>query len=226
MDFSSDRERLTARRRGMVEGWIESRSILDVRVLGAMAEIPRELFVSEVLVNDAYGDMPLPIGSGQTISQPYIVARMMEALELNGNERALEVGTGSGYAAAVLSKLAREVHTVERIESLARQASERLSALGCTNVQVHVANGVWGWSSAAPYDAIVVAAGAPRLPPPLLEQLAQGGRLVMPIGDETDQVLVRVRRVGGRFDREDLERVRFVPLIDSGDGYSQATAGC
>jgi protein-L-isoaspartate(D-aspartate) O-methyltransferase len=226
MALSAERERLTARRQRMVEGWIESRSILDGRVLGALAEIPRELFVSENLLDDAYEDMPLPIGSGQTISQPYIVARMMEALELNGDESALEVGTGSGYAAAVLAKLAREVHTIERIESLARSASERLIALGCTNVQIHIANGVWGWSTAAPYDAIVVAAGAPRLPPPLLEQLAQGGRLVMPIGEEAHQVLVRVRRVEGRFDREDLERVRFVPLIDSGDGYSPATAGC
>jgi protein-L-isoaspartate(D-aspartate) O-methyltransferase len=214
--MASSREDLAARRRRMVDRWIENRGITDARVLAAMSTTPRELFVAEELLPYAYEDVPLPIGAGQTISQPYIVARMMEALELSGTESVLEIGTGSGYAAAVLSRLAREVHTIERIEALASSALERLEEAGCTNVHVHAGDGSHGWAAASPYDAIVVAAGGPRLPRELLSQLAEGGRLVMPVGEEAGQVLVRARRVGERFVKEDLEMVRFVPLIGAG----------
>jgi protein-L-isoaspartate(D-aspartate) O-methyltransferase len=199
----------------MVERWVAVRGIDDARVLEAMRTVPRHEFVPRALADLAYEDEPLPIGSGQTISQPYIVARMMETLELDGSECVLEVGTGSGYAAAVLSKLAREVNTVERIPSLADEAFERLSALGCENVRLHEGDGSKGWSQAAPYDAIVVAAGGPHLPAALLWQLADRGRLVMPVGGEEGQLLVRVRRNNVRYEREDLEMVRFVPLIGS-----------
>jgi protein-L-isoaspartate(D-aspartate) O-methyltransferase len=219
----SDQEHdLAAQRRQMVDRWIEDGSISDARVLAAMAKTPRELFVGEELQAQAYEDGPLPIGSGQTISQPYIVARMIEALELTGDEVVLEIGTGSGYAAAVLSRLAREVQTLERIERLARLAEDRLRAAGCSNVKVHWADGSRGWAPAAPYGAIIVAAAGSHLPPALMQQLAQAGRLVMPVGDQAEQLLVRVRRVGDRFDRDDLGRVRFVPLISSVESMEEA----
>jgi protein-L-isoaspartate(D-aspartate) O-methyltransferase len=212
-----------SRRREMVSPWIAAHGISDKRVLAAMGDVPRHAFVPEGLEIRAYEDAPLPIGSGQTISQPYVVARMLEALELSGDERVLEVGTGSGYAAAVLSKLAREVHTVERIGELARAAAERLMTLGYANVHVHEGDGSQGWVKAEPYDAIVVAAAGPRLPRDLLRQLAEGGRLVMPVGEQEGQVLVRIRRVDGGFETEDLEMVRFVPLIGVG-GWPEETA--
>jgi len=208
-------EELEARKERMLSVHLAGRGIRDAAVLRAMREVPREEFVAPALSRVAYDDNPLPIEAGQTISQPYIVAYMIEALELRGQERVLEVGTGSGYAAAVLSRCAAEVVTVERIELLADAARERLSALGYRNVQVQLADGTLGWRERAPYQAIVVTAGAPEVPDELLAQLAQGGRLVIPVGDsQTLQNLLRVRRLtGGEFRYEELCGVRFVPLI-------------
>ena len=202
-------------RRQMVAHQIVERGVRSEPVARAMREVPREAFMKEELREFAYSDSPLPIGEGQTISQPYIVAYMAEALELEGGERVLEVGTGSGYAAAVLSRIAAEVYTIERHESLARDAQAALTRLGYSNVHVVVGDGTKGLPAAAPYDAIVVAAGGPQVPVALREQLAIGGRLVMPIGDTPrEQRLVRVRRTRDEeYEEEDLLPVRFVPLI-------------
>jgi len=202
-------------RRQMVAHQIVERGVRSEPVARAMREVPREAFMKEELREFAYSDSPLPIGEGQTISQPYIVAYMAEALELEGGERVLEVGTGSGYAAAVLSRIAAEVYTIERHESLARDAQAALTRLGYSNVHVVVGDGTKGLPAAAPYDAIVVAAGGPQVPAALREQLAIGGRLVMPIGDTPrEQRLVRVRRTREEeYEEEDLLPVRFVPLI-------------
>ncbi len=199
----------------MVSGQLEARGIRDPAVLAAMRGIPREEFVPAELANHAYDDNPLPIGEGQTISQPYMVAYMAEALEPAYTDRVLEIGTGSGYAAAVLGRIVAEVHTVERIALLADIARERLAGLGYTNIQVHTGDGSLGWPGHAPYDAIVVTAGAPRVPQPLLDQLAVGGRLVIPVGrDPRLQTLVRVRRAGeDDYRYESHFGVMFVPLI-------------
>jgi protein-L-isoaspartate(D-aspartate) O-methyltransferase len=199
----------------MVELQLAGRGIADARVLEAFRSVPREAFVPDDLAEFAYEDAPLPIGSGQTISQPYIVAVTIEALGLRGDERVLEIGTGSGYAAAVMSQLAGEVFTVERLEGLCDSARERLARLGHANVQVLCSDGTLGWPEHAPYDAIAVAAGGPDVPKALLDQLAPGGRLVMPVGpDETSQVLVRVTKESdARLRTESLGAVRFVPLI-------------
>ena len=180
-----------------------------------MRIVPREAFVSEEMREFAYRNAPLPIGSGQTISQPLIVAHMAEALELAPHERVLEIGTGSGYAAAVLSRIAKDVFTVERHRELAETASERLKRLGYDNVHVRCGDGTRGWPEEAPFDAIVVAAGGPAIPHALLEQLRIGGRLVIPVGEELDsQQLIRaIRRGDDEFEYEDLGAVRFVPLI-------------
>ena len=205
---------LGARRR-LVEGQIKGRGIADPAVLAAFEAVPREAFLPSELAEFAYLDRALPIEKGQTISQPYIVALMAEALELKPQDRVLEVGTGSGYAAAILARIAREVYTIERHAELAEAASARLQKLGFDNVHVQHGDGTLGWSEHAPYDAIVVAAGGPDIPRPLLEQLAIGGRLVIPVGEEkTLQSLIRVRRVGpDDYQREDLGDVRFVPLV-------------
>jgi protein-L-isoaspartate(D-aspartate) O-methyltransferase len=189
--------------------------VRDPAVLAAMRTVRRECFVSRGQADAAYDDGPLPIGEGQTISQPYIVATMTEALRLQPNDRVLEIGTGSGYAAAVLAVIAAEVYTIERIESLAAGARARLAALGYANVHVRYGDGSLGWPEHAPYHGIVVTAGGPDVPPSLLRQLAIGGRLVMPIGPhQRFQRLVRVVRTGQeRWDREPLEEVAFVPLI-------------
>ncbi len=204
-----------AQRNQMVDRQIAGRGVRDPRVLETMRAIPREAFVSERLAEFAYDDSPLPIAEEQTISQPYVVALMAEALEIRPQDKVLEIGAGSGYAAAVLSHLGREVYAVERHESLARDAEERLLRLGYSNVHIHQSDGTLGWSEHAPYDAIVVAAGGPDVPPALLDQLAEGGRLVIPIGpDPRNQDLVRVRRrAEGCTVREVLGPVRFVPLI-------------
>jgi protein-L-isoaspartate(D-aspartate) O-methyltransferase len=204
-----------ALRQAMVERQIAARGVRDRRVLEALGTVPREAFVPERLAEFAYDDTPLPIGQEQTISQPYVVALMAEALELNAGDRVLEIGAGSGYAAAVLARTAREVWTVERHEPLAREARERMARLGYANVHVIHGDGTLGWPEHAPYDAIVVAAGGPEVPQALLDQLAPGGRLVIPIGpDLRTQSLVRVRRrPDGTDAREDLGGVRFVPLI-------------
>jgi protein-L-isoaspartate(D-aspartate) O-methyltransferase len=205
----------TALREEMVRRQIAARGVRDRRVLEAMRTVPREVFVPERLAEFAYDDSPLPIGEEQTISQPYIVALMAEALELGPREKVLEIGAGSGYAAAVLSRIAREVWTIERHEPLARQAQRRMERLGYANVHVLHGDGTLGWPEHAPYDGIVVAAGGPEVPRALLDQLAAGGRLVIPIGpDPRTQSLVRVRhRADGAYAHEDLGAVRFVPLI-------------
>jgi protein-L-isoaspartate(D-aspartate) O-methyltransferase len=208
-----DERTLAARRAALVESWAPDRTLRDPRVLQAMRTVPRHLFVEPSLLDAAYQDVPLPIAAGQAISQPYVVAWMTQALELKGGERVLEVGTGSGYAAAVLGLVAREVHTIERLPELAGPAADRLRRLGFGNVHTHVGDGTLGWPAAAPYDGIAVAAGGPDLPQPLLEQLSEHGRLVMPVGVEPAQDLVRVTRQGDRFERERLGPVRFVPLI-------------
>ncbi len=207
-------EEFARRRAAMVREQIEARGVCDARVLQAMRELPRERFVRPGWEAEAYDDNPLPIAAGQTISQPYIVAFMSEALQLRGSERVLEIGTGSGYAAAVLARLAKEVHTVERHAVLADSAAAVLSALGADNVQVHTADGTLGWPAAAPYDAIVVTAAGPEVPAALLAQLAVGGRLVMPVGErEGAQWLLRLTRVNEHETRrEELMGVRFVPL--------------
>jgi protein-L-isoaspartate(D-aspartate) O-methyltransferase len=191
------------------------RGIKDAEVLRAMREVPREAFIAPELAAHAYADHPLPIEEEQTISQPYIVAYMTEALELTPGDRVLEIGTGSGYAAAVLSRIVKTVYTVERLGRLADKARERLTTLGYSNIVVHEGDGTLGWPEHAPYDAIVVTAGAPNLPEPLLEQLAPGGRLVIPIGPTSYlQMLIRVRRRGENdYHSEELCSVRFVPLI-------------
>lgn len=201
-------------RQRMVEQQLRRRDIRDPRVLAAFARVPREYFVPPALAAQAYDDCPLPIGDGQTISQPYVVAMTVQALELRGHEHVLEIGAGSGYAAAILGAMVREVDTVERIAELASSARERLERLGFTNVHVHHADGTLGWPAGAPYEAICVAAGAPAPPPSLLDQLAVGGRLVLPYGSEEVQRLVRItRRDVNRFVDEDLGDVRFVPLV-------------
>lgn len=202
------------RRARMVSEQLAARGIEDVAVLDAFGRVPREEFVPPDDQRNAYLDGPLPIGQGQTISQPYVVAMTVEALALRGHEHVLEIGAGSGYAAAILGLLAREVDTIERLPALATSAAERLARLGFSNVHVHCADGTLGWPPNAPYEAICVAAGAPRPPRPLLDQLAIGGRLVIPHGDASSQHLVRIiRRSEHDFVEEDLGEVRFVPLV-------------
>lgn len=207
-DFGAQREQMVATQ-------IETRGVRDAGVLAAMRAVPREVFVPPELAEFAYRDSPLPIECGQTISQPYIVALMAAALQLSPSDRVLEIGTGSGYAAAVLSRIAKRVETVERHAELSQISAARLARLGYDNVVVHHADGTLGWTEGAPYDAIVVAAGGPTVPDALLDQLAVGGRLVIPVGEERDlQTLMRVtRHADGRLEREDLGDVRFVPLI-------------
>ncbi|HZL98618.1 MAG TPA: protein-L-isoaspartate(D-aspartate) O-methyltransferase [Planctomycetota bacterium] len=216
-DASLERER-------MVASQIRARGIRDPAVLAAMRWVPREAFVSPAMAEFALQDSALPIESGQTISQPFVVALMAEALELKPSDRVLEVGTGSGYAAAVLARCAGEVYTIERHRELYELASRRLAGLGLENVHVLHGDGTLGWPGHAPFDAVVVAAGAPRVPPALLEQLAPGGRLVIPVGGEqTVQSLLRIRRVAGdRFETETLDAVRFVPLVGE-QGWSPST---
>lgn len=197
----------------MVDQQIVSRGIKDTRVLAAMRKVPRHLFVPPELVNEAYNDSPLPIGLKQTISQPYIVALMSELLELKGTERVLEIGTGSGYQAAILSHLAKEVFTIELLDSLAKTAAERLIALHCANVHVKFGDGYEGWTQAAPFDAIIVTAAAPFVPDSLKAQLADGGRLVIPLEEPGGgQVLSRLVKQGKEIVRTDIEPVRFVPM--------------
>lgn len=212
--FQNDVTNFAERRERMVQNQLVDRGICDRRVLDAMNSVPREEFVPGQLQSEAYEDWPLPIGFGQTISQPFTVAFMTEALRLAGRERVLEIGTGSGYAAAVLGCLASEVHTVERIPLLAQQAEHRLERLGFSNVFVHAANGTLGLPRHAPFDAITVTAGADELPKPYAEQLAEGGRIVIPIGaTRTSQSLFRFTRRGHELKTENLGQFAFVPLI-------------
>ncbi len=190
-----------------------SREIWDRKVLGAMGKAPRELFVSGVDQHLAYANIPLPIGSGQTISQPFIVALMTQSLYLVGTERVLEIGTGSGYQTAVLAELAGEVVSLDRNEDLAMVARRRLALLGYSNVEIHLSDGSLGWPLGAPYQGIMVTAGAPRVPKPLLDQLDDGGRLVVPVGSRYEQDLLLLVRRGDRLERRSLGACRFVPLI-------------
>jgi protein-L-isoaspartate(D-aspartate) O-methyltransferase len=200
-------------RREMVARQIEERGIRDERVLEAMRAVPRHLFVPPAYVPASYTDEPLPIGAGQTISQPFMVAAMAEALMLEGSERVLEIGAGSGYQAAVLSRVAREVIAVEAQPALAASARERLQRLGYASVRVEEGDGSVGWPSEAPYGAILVTAAAPSIPPPLVEQLAYGGRLVIPVGGSENQELLRITKRTGEVSQESLYACRFVPLV-------------
>ena len=206
-------QRHARERERMVDEQLRARGVADARVLEAMRRVPRHLFVEEALRDRAYGDYPLPIGEAQTISQPYMVGRMTELLRLTGREKVLEIGTGSGYQAAVLGELAARVCTVERLARLAARARETLEALGYRNVWVRTANGTFGWPDEAPFDRILVAAGGPAVPPPLFEQLAEGGRMVMPVGGEDSQRLTLVDKVRGEMRVTDEAGCTFVKLI-------------
>jgi protein-L-isoaspartate(D-aspartate) O-methyltransferase len=212
-----------ARRHDMVSRQVEARGVRSCRVLQAMRSVPRDAFVPDDLYELAYDDTPLPIGEGQTISQPYIVAVMIDALELRRDERVLEVGAGSGYAAAVLGRIAKSVDAIERLEPLAKRAASTLARLRYDNVAVHHADGTRGWPAHAPYDAIVVAAAGRTIPEPLKQQLAVGGRLVIPVGDNyLLQELLRLTRVSEeRFEVETLAAVRFVPLVSEDSSASR-----
>lgn len=203
----------TAQRQAMVEHQLKRRGIHDPRTLEAMAAIPRHRFVSSHVRRAAYADSALPIGQGQTISQPYVVALMTEAAQIEPKDKVLEVGTGSGYGAAVASRIAGEVYTIERHSELAQQARQRFEELGYANIHVIEADGSEGWPEEAPYDAIIVTAAAPDLPDPMLDQLADGGRLIVPVGTRHSQRLVRAVRRGDEIRHELLTEVRFVPLV-------------
>jgi protein-L-isoaspartate(D-aspartate) O-methyltransferase len=197
----------------MVETQIRSRGVSDERVLAAMLKVPRHLFIPDADIYSAYADHPVPIGVSQTISQPYMVAIMTEHLALKGHEKVLEIGTGSGYQAAVLGELAAELYTIERISSLAEKAERLLSDLGYENIHVIVADGTKGLEEHAPYDGVIVTAGAPGLAQPWVQQLAEGGRLVAPVGDRWTQELVVARKVGGKIEQKSEGGCCFVPLI-------------
>jgi protein-L-isoaspartate(D-aspartate) O-methyltransferase len=205
--------RFRTARQQMVEEQLRQRDVRDERVLQTMATVPRHLFVSAALQSQAYEDGPLPIGQEQTISQPYIVAVMTESLRLKGTETVLEIGTGSGYQAAILSQLVKQVYSIEIIPQLAETARQRLASLGYQNVEVIVGDGNKGWPAGSPYEAIIVTAAAPQIPPALLEQLAEGGCLVVPVEVEGEQQLLRLRKQEGKILRESLGAVRFVPLV-------------
>ncbi len=203
----------TINRERMITEQLLSRGIEDARVLEAMQQIPRHLFVEDALQDQAYGDFPLPIGCGQTISQPYIVALMTEALELTGHEKVLEIGTGSGYQAVVLSQLCARVCTVERVELLMNRARRLFDRLRCHNISSRLDDGSMGWPAEAPFDRIIVTAAGPAVPEPLLAQLADPGRLIMPVGGAHEQMLQVVELVDGQLQRDDITPVRFVSLI-------------
>src|SRR5438552_1520994 len=209
----------------MVDEQLARRGITDARVLDAMRRIPRHRFVEEGLAHSAYEDHPLPIGEGQTISQPYIVALMTSLLGLTGQEKVLEVGTGSGYQTAVLGALARRVCSIERLPRLAERARATLEALGVANVWIRVGNGALGWPDEAPFDRILVAAGGPSVPPPLVEQLVEGGRLVLPVGSAEDQVLTVVERAGGETRTRQCGECKFVKLVGKYAWQSRCAVG-
>ena len=197
----------------MVKNQLIPRGIKDERVLEAMGKIPRHLFIEEALAGEAYNDHPVPIGEKQTISQPYIVALMTETLKLKGDENTLEIGTGSGYQTAILAELSSRVYTVERIKSLLVNARKLLAELGYSNILFKAFDGTLGWNEYAPFDAIMVTAGAPSLPGPLMDQLADNGRMIVPVGDRYSQELIKVIRKGSNLKQENLGGCRFVNLI-------------
>lgn len=200
-------------REKMVSTQIEARGIHDHGVLEAMRKVPRHLFIGEALQDQAYGDFPLPIGEGQTISQPYIVAEMTQALELNKDDRVLEIGTGSGYQTAILAELAFRVYTIERVRELFVGARKLLDQLGCHNVVAKCSDGTVGWPDESPFEAIIVTAGAPEVPEKLVQQLTIGGRLVIPVGNRFSQTLLKLRRDEDGVHKTDLGGCRFVKLI-------------
>ena len=200
-------------RERMVAQQLRPFGITDERVLAAMRKIPRHLFVEEALWDQAYGDFPLPIGYGQTISQPYIVALMTQELGLKGDEKVLEIGTGSGYQAALLGELARSVFSVERVSALLARARKILDKLNYSNIYLKLDDGTWGWKDEAPFDAIIVTAGSPAAPQPLLDQLKDPGVLIIPVGDEYSQTLVKIIKSNGELYHENKGAVRFVRLI-------------
>lgn len=201
-------------RKRMIESQIVARGINDSRLIDAMMKIPRHIFVEEAMAAQAYSDSALPIGEKQTISQPYMVALMTEMLHLTGTEKVLEIGTGSGYQTAILARLAARVYTIERIRSLALKARKALDSLGFLNINLRIEDGTCGWEAEAPFDAIVVTAGAPDVPRQLIDQLDIGGRVVIPIGNQSEQLLVRFTKgADGSVTREDSVTCRFVKLI-------------
>nr|WP_240910091.1 protein-L-isoaspartate(D-aspartate) O-methyltransferase [Desulfopila sp. IMCC35008] len=206
-------DRYSTIREKMVHEQIVARGVSDQRTLEAMATVPRHLFVDDAMRARAYGDYPLPIAAGQTISQPYIVASMTEALQLKGSERVLEIGTGSGYQAAVLSRLCEQVYTIERINTLLASARKVFDALRYFNIVAKLDDGTMGWPENAPYDAIIVTAGGPEIPQPLIDQLADPGRLIIPVGDQQIQELQLLTKSEGEVRVEVLSSVRFVDLI-------------
>ncbi len=206
-------------REEMVKKQIAGRGVSDPKVLAAMRKVPRHLFVSEALRDQAYGDFPLPVGEGQTISQPYIVAEMTQALQIDEDDRVLEIGTGSGYQAAVLAEIAYRVYTVERLYTLFSKARQLFDDLGYHNVVCRYSDGTIGWKDEAPFDAIIVTAGAPRIPSQLLSQLADGGRMVIPVGDQFSQTLTKFYKdEKGRIHESDMGGCRFVKLVGE-DGW-------
>jgi len=205
-DFNLSRER-------MVKNQLVTRGIKDERVLRVMGKIPRHLFIEDALYGEAYNDHPVPIGEKQTISQPYIVALMTEALELKGDENTLEIGTGSGYQTAILAELSSRVYTIERIKSLLGNARKLLSRLGYDNILFKAFDGTLGWKEYAPFDAIMVTAGAPHIAKPLIDQLADNGRMIIPVGDRYSQELIKVIRKGKDLEQKSLGGCRFVNLI-------------
>ncbi len=203
----------TVLRERMVRELVEARGVHDARVLAAMREVPRHLFVRNLLMTQAYSDHALPIGEAQTISQPYVVARMTELLDVGSEHKVLEIGTGSGYQTAILARLARWVYSLERLPDLAHQAIRRMRQLGVLNVKIQAFDGTVGWSEVAPFDRILVTAGAPSAPKPLLDQLAPRGKLLIPEGDRHRQRLVLYEKIASRVRRLEGEEVAFVPLV-------------
>ena len=214
MDAPSQRDYFQAERERMVRTQLAERGIREVRVLDAMSRVPRHEFVPETLRQEAYEDHPLPIGEGQTISQPYIVAAMLEHLALQATDRVLEVGTGSGYVTALLSLLCAEVYSVERHAQLAALAESTLHRLGYRSMKIRVGDGSQGWPEYAPFDAILVSAATPEMPPALFAQLREGGRLVAPVGPPSSQELQLIGKIGGEPEVRVLEGCRFVPLVE------------
>ena len=207
-DFKAMREK-------MVDTQIKARGVKDPRILSAMLKIERHHFVPEQYLNSAYSDQPLPIGEGQTISQPYIVALMTELLELKGDEKVLEIGTGSGYQAAILAELVKEVYTIEIIETLASSADKRLRQLGYQNIHVKAGDGYLGWPEVAPFDALIVTAAPDHIPKPLIDQLKEGGRMVVPVGTYTQELKKIIKR-SGKIETTDVIPVVFVPMTGEG----------
>ncbi|WP_299978598.1 protein-L-isoaspartate(D-aspartate) O-methyltransferase [Desulfobacula sp.] len=211
--MKNELKKFAHRRREMVEKQIVSRGVTDPLVLEALSKVPRHLFVSEALVDSAYGDFPLPIGEGQTISQPYIIAEMTQSLELKGHERVLEIGTGSGYQAAVLARIVYKVYTIERNNFLFLQTRKLFDGLKYHNIVTRYSDGTQGWKQESPFDAIIVTAGGQQIPAPLIEQLAIGGRLIMPVGGNFSQELVRLEKTEDGIKTTNLGGCRFVKLI-------------